>query len=130
MGLASWIHAPADKVIEPDVTVANIHVSKAHITELNRVISTYLDPAEQRAQRHIATTTVDGCTFLDGVLLLCDNAIVQNNGKVSALRAKTEYTEFRAQHDREHLSDFYRGVRRLHRKKCATETSTEYHAQK
>lgn len=51
MGLTTWKHAPHGKILKSDVTVAKNYLSEAHVKELNRIVSAYLDLAENRAQR-------------------------------------------------------------------------------
>lgn len=47
-------HAPGGKILKPGVSVAKNYLSEAHVQELNRIVSAYLDLAEIPAQR--ATT--------------------------------------------------------------------------
>ena len=49
MGLTTWKHAPHGKILKSDVTVAKNYLSEAHVKELNRIVSAYLDLAENRA---------------------------------------------------------------------------------
>lgn len=49
MGLTSWKHAPDGKILKSDVSVAKNYLGEAHIRELNRLVSAYLDLAENRA---------------------------------------------------------------------------------
>lgn len=51
MGLTNWKHAPDGKIMKSDVSVAKNYLGEAHIRELNRLVSAYLDLAENRAQR-------------------------------------------------------------------------------
>lgn len=51
MGLTTWKHAPDGKILKSDVSVAKNYLSEAHVQELNRIVSAYLDLAETRAQR-------------------------------------------------------------------------------
>lgn len=117
MGLATWKNAPDGKVLKSDVSVAKNYLNQEHIGQLNRIVSAYLDLAENRAQRGILMKMADWATFLDSFLQLSDYPILEDKGKVSALEAKlkaeTEYDEFRIRQDREFESDFDREVRRL-----------------
>jgi len=63
MGLSTWKQAPQGKILKSDVTVAKNYLSEAHIKELNRIISAYLDLAENRAQRQILTKMEDWVYF-------------------------------------------------------------------
>ena len=117
MGLTTWKHAPHGKVLKSDVTVAKNYLNAAHVAELNRIVSAYLDLAENRAQRGIVTTMADWATFLNRYLELADYPILADKGKVSALEAKlkaeTEYEVFRQRQDQDYVSDFDREIKRL-----------------
>ena len=117
MGLATWKHAPRGKILKSDVTVAKNYLNEAHVKELNRIVSAYLDLAENRAQRGIVMKMADWVTFLHSFLELSNYPILQDKGKVSALEAKLkaegEYEAFRQRQDADYLSDFDREIKRL-----------------
>ena len=117
MGLATWKNAPDGKVLKSDVSVAKNYLNKEHIGQLNRIVSAYLDLAENRAERGILMKMADWAVFLDGFLQLSDYPILEDKGKVSALearlKAESEYDTFRVRQDREFESDFDREVKRL-----------------
>ena len=73
MGLTTWKHAPHGKILKSDVTVAKNYLNEAHVKELNRIVSAYLDLAENRAERGIVTRMADWVNFphdfLDAVQL-------------------------------------------------------------
>ncbi|NLF99026.1 MAG: virulence RhuM family protein [Lentisphaerae bacterium] len=121
MGLTTWKHAPGGKILKSDVTVAKNYLNKAHVTELNRIVSAYLDLAENRAERGILMRMADWVSFLNGFLELSNYPILQDKGKVSALEAKLkaegEYEVYRKRQDLEYLSDFDREVRRIEGRK-------------
>ena len=117
MGLATWKHAPRGKILKSDVTVAKNYLNEAHVRELNRIVSAYLDLAENRAQRGIVMKMADWVTFLHSFLELSNYPILQDKGRVSALEAKLkaegEYEVFRQRQDADYLSDFDREIKRL-----------------
>ena len=117
MGLTTWKQAPNGKILKSDVSVAKNYLNEAHIKELNRIVSAYLDLAENRAERGIVTAMADWAEFLNRFLELSDYPILIDNGKVTALEAKlkaeTEYDVFRERQDREYISDFDREIKRL-----------------
>jgi len=121
MGLTTWKHAPDGKILKSDVTVAKNYLNKAHVTELNRIVSAYLDLAENRAERGILMRMADWVSFLNGFLELSNYPILQDKGKVSALEAKLkaegEYEVYRKRQDLEYLSDFDREVKRIEGRK-------------
>ncbi|MBP7637125.1 MAG: virulence RhuM family protein [Kiritimatiellae bacterium] len=121
MGLTTWKHAPEGKILKSDVTVAKNYLNKAHVTELNRIVSAYLDLAENRAERGILMRMADWVSFLNGFLELSNYPILQDKGKVSALEAKLkaegEYEIYRKRQDLEYISDFDREVKRIEGRK-------------
>lgn len=121
MGLSNWKGAPVGKNLKSDVSVAKNYLSEAHLKELNRIVSAYLDLAENRAVREIPMKMTDWATFLDGFLELSSYPILKDKGKVSALeaklRAEAEFEEFRQRQDTDYVSDFEREVKRLESKK-------------
>ena len=110
MGLKTWKNAPDGKVLKADVTVAKNYLNQEHIEQLKRIVSAYLDLAEDRALRGIVMNMKDWIEFLDKFLALSDYPILLDSGKVSALEAKLkaheEYEKYRVIQDREYLSDF------------------------
>ena len=121
MGLTTWKRAPGGKILKSDVTVAKNYLNEAHVQELNRIVSAYLDLAENRAARGIVMKMTDWVTFLHSSLELSNYPILQDQGKVSALEAKLkaegEYEVYRQRQDVEYLSDFDREIKRIEGKK-------------
>ena len=117
MGLSTWKHAPGGKVLKSDVTVAKNYLSEAHVKELNRIVSAYLDLAENRAERGILMKMADWAEFLNSFLELSSYPILQDKGKVGALEAKLkaegEYEVYRQRQDADYISDFDREIKRL-----------------
>ncbi|MGM0518493.1 MAG: virulence RhuM family protein [Campylobacterota bacterium] len=110
MGLKTWRNAPDGKILKSDVTIAKNYLNEEHIEQLKRIVSAYLDLAENRAKRGIVMNMKDWIVFLDKFLSLSDYPILLDNGKISALEAKlkahTEYEKYREIQDKEYLSDF------------------------
>ena len=117
MGLATWKHAPDGKILKSDVTVAKNYLNEAHLKALNRIVSAYLDLAENRAERGILMKMTDWVKFLHSFLELSNYPILRDNGKVSALEAKLkaegEFEVYRQRQDMEYLSDFDQEIKRL-----------------
>jgi hypothetical protein len=117
MGLTTWKQGPDGKVLKSDVSVAKNYLDEQQIQSLNRIVSAYLDLAENRAQRGILMKMKDWATFLDRFLEMADYPILQDKGKVSSLearlKAEQEYEVFRKRQDAEYISDFDREVKRL-----------------
>jgi hypothetical protein len=117
MGLKTWKSAPDGKILKSDVTVAKNYLSHQHILELNRIVSAYLDLAENNAQRGIAFNMQQWVKFIDGFLELSNYPILKDKGKVSMLEAKLkaeqEYSKFRVLQDKTYESDFDRSIKKL-----------------
>ncbi|MBK6606090.1 MAG: virulence RhuM family protein [Leptospiraceae bacterium] len=117
MGLTNWKQAPDGKILKSDVTVAKNYLNKAHIEELNRIISAYLDLAENRAKRQIATTMEEWVKFLHSFLELSNYKILSDKGKVSMLEAKLkaekEFETYRITQDENYISDFDKEIKRI-----------------
>ncbi|MBN8684035.1 MAG: virulence RhuM family protein [Chitinophagales bacterium] len=110
MGLTTWKDAPDGKIQKSDVTVAKNYLSQQHIAELNRIVSAYLDLAENNAQRGMAFNMQQWSRFLDGFLELSNYPILQDKGRVTMLEAKLkaegEFEKYRVIQDRDYESDF------------------------
>ena len=117
MGLTSWKQSPDGIIVKSDVSVAKNYLSEAHIRELNRIVTAYLDLAENRAERQIVMKMKDWMEFLHSFLTLSNYPILEDKGKVSALEAKLkaeqEYETYRERQDREYISDFDREIKRI-----------------
>ncbi len=117
MGLTSWKHAPDAKILKTDVIVAKNYLNQQHIKELNRIVSAYLDLAENRAERQIPTTMEDWISFLNQFLELSNYPILKDKGKISALEAKIkaeqEFDKYRIIQDKNYISDFDKEIKRI-----------------
>ncbi len=127
MGLTNWKQAPDGKILKSDVSIAKNYLNEKHLGELNRIVSAYLDLAENRAERKIATTMQDWANFLNHFLELSEYPILKDKGSVSALEAKLkaeqEYEVFRKIQDKNFISDFDREIKRLKEKNNEGKTS-------
>src|SRR5690606_31918791 len=117
MGLTTWKNAPNGKVIKSDVSVAKNYLIEGEIKELERIVSMYLDYAENQAARQIAMKMTDWVQKLDAFLTFNEYEVLTNAGRVSAAVAKQlaqqEYSKYRVRQDQEFESDFEREVKRL-----------------
>ncbi len=121
MGLTNWKQAPAGKIMKSDVVVAKNYLTENHIKELNRIVSAYLDLAENRAQRQIIMKMEDWIKFLHNFLELSNYPILEDKGKVSALeatlKAEQEYEDYQVIQDKNYISDFDKEIKRIEGKK-------------
>jgi len=117
MGLKTWKNSPKKKILQSDIAIAKNYLSGKHIEQLNRLVSSYLDLAEDRAIRGIVMNMQDWADFLNRFLELSEYPILSHRGTISAeqalLKAKAEYEKFRMEQDEKYVSDFDREVKRL-----------------
>lgn len=110
MGLTTWTDAPHGKIQKFDVVVAKNYLNKSEMEQLERLVSSYLDLAEDMAKRHIPMTMQDWEIRLNRFLELTDRDVLQDAGKVSAeiakTHAETEFEKYRIVQDRLFESDF------------------------
>ena len=110
MGLTTWADAPEGKIKKSDVTVAKNYLSQDEMKHLNRMVTAYLDFAENMTLRHIPLTMQDWEKRLNSFIEMFDYGILQDAGKVSAaiakLHAETEFEKYRVIQDRLFMSDF------------------------
>ncbi|WP_138476826.1 virulence RhuM family protein [Dyadobacter bucti] len=110
MGLQTFKNAPHGKVLKSDIGVAKNYLIEKEIKELERIVSMYLDYAENQAARQIPMKMEDWVTRLDAFLQFNEYQILKDGGKVShdiALSlAEKEYEKFRIEQDRNFESDF------------------------
>lgn len=110
MGLTSWEGSPDGKILRTDVGVAKNYLSKEELESLGRIVSVFLDLAEDFAKRKIPMTMEDWAQRLDSYLQLTGREVLQNAGSVSrkdAIRhAESEFEKYRIVQDRLYESDF------------------------
>ncbi len=117
MGLKTWKHSPNSKILKSDVSVAKNYLEAEHLKQLERLVTAYLDLAENRAERGIVMNMKDWVFFLDKFLKLSDYPILKDKGKISAieanLKAETEYDKYRVIQDQNYISDFDWEIKKL-----------------
>ena len=117
MGLTTWAAAPEGKILKSDVTIAKNYLSKKEMRSLERIVSAYLDLAEDRAERYIPMTMEDWSKRLDLFLMADDRDVLQDAGKITAeiakAKAETEFEKYRIIQDRLFMSDFDRYILEL-----------------
>ena len=95
MGLTTWKGA---KVRKADVTVAKNYLNDDEIRQLNRIVTMYLDYAEEQAERRKPLHMRDWREKLDGFLQFNERDVLKNAGRISAEIAKQlalgEYEKF------------------------------------
>ncbi len=119
MGLKTWKAAPDGKILKSDTTIAKNYLAHQHIAELNRIISAYLDLAENNAQRGIAFSMQQWAGFLDKFLELSNYPILKDKGKITMFEAKIkaegEFDKYRIIQDQLYESDFDKEIKKMKR---------------
>jgi len=92
MGLTNWKNSPDGKIRKSDVSIAKNYLTADELKPLNRIVSMYLDYAEDQAEQGIAMTMKDWAEKLNAFLQFNQKDILQNAGKVTAAIAK-EFAE-------------------------------------
>lgn len=114
MDLTIWASAPADQSIKTDVAVAKNYLSQEELEALGRIVSAYLDLAEERAKRNIPMTMEDWAKRLDAFLELSEHDILQHAEKITDEMAETyaesEFEKYRIVQDRLFESNFDRAL--------------------
>ena len=117
MGLQTWKNAPKGKVQKSDVTVAKNYLEEEEIKHLERIVSMYLDYAENQAERHKLMTMADWIEKIDAFLKFNEYETLKDAGKikhaVAVKLAEDEYEKFRVIQDRNFESDFDKEVKKL-----------------
>ena len=112
MGLTNWEKSPDGKILKTDVGIAKNYLSSEELESLARIVSAYLDLAEDRAKRKIPMTMEDWAKRLDLFLEFSDREILQDAGKITAQIAKDhaecEFEKYRVVQDKLFESDFDR----------------------
>lgn len=115
MGLTTWKNAPRGKILKPDVVVAKNYLTEKELKSLDRIVTMYLDYAEDQAERGIPMTMKDWATKLNAFLQFNERDLLDHPGKVSAEVAKafaeSEFEKYRIVQDRLFESDFDRHIK-------------------
>ena len=110
MGLQTWKNAPKGKILESDVVIAKNYLSKEEITELNNLVSMYLDYAERQVKLGHIISMKEWKEKLELFLKLNEYNILKDNGKIKReiadALALDEYEKYRVKQDQTYLSDF------------------------
>ena len=120
MGLTSWDASPNGKIVKSDVVIAKNYLTEQEMHSLERIVSAYLDLAEDRAERHVPMTMEDWSKRLDLFLSADDREILQDSGRITAeiakTKAETEFEKYRIVQDRLFMSDFDKYMLELEKK--------------
>jgi len=124
MGLTTWKNAAkGGKIIKTDIGVAKNYLTQEETEALNRLVSMYLDYAENLVQRGVALKMAGWASKLDAFLQFNEYELINDTGKVkheiAAKIAEKEYAKFRVKQDKEFTSDFDKTLEQVRKLKKA-----------
>ena len=78
MGLTTWQDAPDGKIRKSDVSVAKNYLTEFELSQLNRMVTSYLDFAENMALRKIPLTMQDWETRLNSFIEMFEYGLLKD----------------------------------------------------
>jgi hypothetical protein len=125
MGLTSW---QRDEVRKTDVVIAKNYLAENEVTELNRIVTMWLDFAEDQATRRKQVFMQDWANKLDDFLKFNDRVVLNNAGNVSKkqadAKAGAEFEKFaetrRALKEKQAETDYFKQLENLANKENKT----------
>jgi hypothetical protein len=117
MGLTTWKNGPKGNIRKTDVGIAKNYLNEDELDGLNRIVTMYLDYAENQARKGVVMYMKDWMQKLDAFLQFNEEAVLKHQGKVShevALAlAENEFEKYRIIQDKLLESDFDKAVKSL-----------------
>jgi hypothetical protein len=117
MGLTNWKNSPDGKIRKSDVIIAKNYLTEEELKPLNRIVTMYLDYAEDQAEQGNVMTMKDWAEKLNAFLQFNQKDILQNAGKVTATIAKefaeNEFEKYKPIQDKLFESDFDKEIKKL-----------------
>ena len=117
MGLLTWKNAPKGKIRKTDIGIAKNYLNQTELNRLNRIVTMYLDYAENQAEKRVVMNMKDWVEKLDAFLQFNEKAILKDAGMVShevALAlAENEFEKYHIVQDKLFESDFDKEVKKL-----------------
>jgi hypothetical protein len=117
MGLTTWKNAPLGKIRKTDVGIAKNYLDEKELTGLNRVVTMYLDYAENQANKGVVMYMKDWVQKLDAFLQFNEEAVLKNAGtvthEVALALAETEFEKYRIVQNKLMESDFDKMIKEL-----------------
>ncbi|MCK9411802.1 MAG: virulence RhuM family protein [Prolixibacteraceae bacterium] len=120
MGLTTWKNSPKGNIRKTDLGIAKNYLNEKELNGLNRIVTMYLDYAENQALKGVVIYMKDWVEKLDAFLKFNEEAVLKHQGKVShevALAlAESEFEKFRIVQDKIIESDFDIEIKKLKKK--------------
>jgi len=121
MGLTSWANAPKGRIRKTDIGIAKNYLNKEELDGLNRIVSMYLDYAENQANKGVLMFMGDWVGKLDAFLKFNEEAVLKHQGEiareVALALAEKEFEKYRVIQDRIMESDFDRELEKIELKR-------------
>jgi len=121
MGLTTWKNAPKGKILKTDIGIAKNYLAENEITDLNLLVSAFLDLAEFQARRNQLMNMTDWLERTNKFLDSNSLDILPNAGQIShdqaIEKATAEYEQFRIEQDKNYISDLDKALKKLQNKK-------------
>jgi hypothetical protein len=125
MGLTTWKNSPDGPIRKNDVSIAKNYLSATEISELNEIVTMYLDFADRQARKRQPMHMTDWVKKLDSFLEFNGENILTHAGKISHQMAldhsEGEFEKFEAERRKiealEPTSDFDKVVKQISAKK-------------
>ncbi|MEO1783684.1 virulence RhuM family protein [Thermodesulfobium sp. 4217-1] len=110
MGLTNWKSAPDGKILKRDVSVAKNYLNEKELSQLNRIVTMFIDYAELMAEDGVPMSMADWLRETDNFLLNNRRKVLEGKGAIShedaVKKAEYIYDQFRVQQDRGYISQF------------------------
>ncbi len=115
MGLMNWSnHKTGGKIFATDITISKNYLKEPELIQLQRIVSMFLDYAENLVSREITLTMKEWTKTLDEFLAFNKYKSLSSAGKVKKsvadTFAKKEYEVFRVTQDANYVSDFDKAI--------------------
>lgn len=116
MGLTNWKNAHKGSIRKTDVSIAKNYLNEKELNGLNRIVTMYLDYAENQALKGVVMYMKDWIVKLDAFLQFNENAVLKHQGKVShevaLVLAENEFEKYRIIQDKLLESDFDKEIKK------------------
>jgi len=120
MGLTNWKNIPKGSIRKSDVTIAKNYLNEKELDGLNRIVSMYLDYAENKAKIGAVMFMNDWVEKLDAFLRFNEEEVLKHLGVVShevaIALAEKEFEKYRIIQDKMLESDFDRELVKVQNK--------------
>ena len=98
MGLTTWKNSPKGVIRKADALIAKNYLSEDELSEMNSLVSQFLEYADRQARRRIPMTMKDWEQKLNDILKINDKVLLETVGTVSHQQAvnfaETEYLTY------------------------------------